>query len=80
MTTDEYRDDGPVVMVMGECHGCQQIFTFNPHRVPSLTVGGTRVPFCRDCIDRANIKRIANGLDPIVPLPGAYDPIDPSEL
>lgn len=67
-------DDGPVMCVLGACYGCQRLFTFNAARVPSLTIQGTREPFCRDCLARANITRRANGLDPIVPLPGAYDP------
>jgi hypothetical protein len=36
---------------------------------------------CLDCVVHAvNPIRIANGLDPIVPLPGAYDPIDERDL
>jgi hypothetical protein len=61
------------------CYSCKQLFTYNPYRVPSLTVEGTRQPFCQSCIDRANPKRIANGLEPIVPMPGAYEPYDESE-
>lgn len=67
-------DDGPVMYALGECFRCKQLFSFNPYRVPSITVNGTREPFCLDCVEQVNPIRIANGLDPIVPLPGAYDP------
>lgn len=50
------------------CGQCTQPFTFNPHLVPSLN----GVPFCKTCVERANPKRIANGLKPI-PISGAYD-------
>lgn len=60
--------------VLGECYRCGRLFTFNADRVPSLTVDGERVPFCRACVDAVNPIRISKGLDPIVPLPGAYEP------
>lgn len=60
--------------VIGACYGCGRTFTFNAEKVPSLTIEGTRQPFCQTCIDIANPIREANGLDPIVPLPGAYEP------
>jgi hypothetical protein len=71
-----YRDDGPVMFVLGPCIGCGQLFTFNADRVPSVTIKGHREPICAACVLRVNPRRIANGLDPIVPLPGAYDPED----
>ena len=71
------EDDGPVVFVLGECIGCRRLFSFSPSRVPSIPINGTREPVCRDCVERVNPRRLANGLDPIVPLPGAYDP-DPA--
>lgn len=67
-------DDGPCVWILGTCIGCKRPFTFSPSRVPSVRVNGEREPICRDCVERVNPRRIANGLDPIVPLPGAYDP------
>jgi hypothetical protein len=70
-------DDGPVMWVLGPCCGCQRLFTFSPTRVPSITLHGSREPICADCVARVNPRRIANGLPPIVPLPGAYDP-DPA--
>lgn len=62
------------------CVGCGRVFNYNPMRVPSLTVNGSREPICQSCVDRANPRRIVNGLDPIVPLPDAYEPCDESEL
>jgi len=62
------------MMVMGHCVACHEIFTFSAERVPSLVVNGEREPVCQACITRVNPIRIANGLPPIVPLPGAYEP------
>jgi hypothetical protein len=64
------------------------MFTFNPARVPSFRINaqgqpdpaGTREPICADCVDRFNRRRAAAGLDPIVPLPGAYEPFGPEDL
>jgi len=68
------------MLVMSACVGCKRVFSYHPHRVPSLTVNGTREPICQACVDRVNPKRIANGLEPIVPLPGAYEPCDEGEF
>jgi hypothetical protein len=62
------------------CVGCHRLFSYNPVHVPSLTVNGSRKPICQACVDRANPRRIANGLPPIVPLPDAYEACDESEL
>jgi hypothetical protein len=62
------------------CFGCRRIFSYNPHRVPSIPIEGDRKPICQDCVEQANPERIKRGLEPIVPLPGAYDPIDEYEL
>jgi hypothetical protein len=67
-------------LAMSPCIGCSRAFTFNPVRVPSLTYNGTRRPICEDCVARVNPMRIKNGLEPIVPLPGAYDAAHESEL
>lgn len=62
---------------IGTCYTCGVTFTFNPNLVPSLPANQTRTgqkePVCKTCIDRANPKRIENGLPPIVPVPGAYE-------
>ncbi len=62
------------VVVVGPCVACGRVFSFNPDRVPSVTVKGSREPVCRNCVERANPRRVENGLPPIVPLPGAYEP------
>jgi len=67
-------------LCMGPCIGCGAIFSFNPMRVPSIRVRGEREPICRACVERVNPVRIANGLEPIVPLPDAYEGCEESEL
>jgi hypothetical protein len=64
------------------CFGCRRIFFYNPLRVPSIVDPrtGSKEPICRDCVERVNPLRIKNGLEPIVPLPDAYEPCDESEL
>jgi hypothetical protein len=69
-----------VVQAVSACAGCGQLFPYNPIKVPSITVRGTREPICLDCVERANPLRVENGLDPIVPLEGAYGACDESEL
>lgn len=66
---------------IGICAGCQKRFSFNPELVPSIRLrngradpSGAREPVCGNCVERANVKRRANGLAEIVPLAGAYDP------
>jgi hypothetical protein len=62
------------------CAGCKRLITYNPVRVPSIRINGVREPICRDCVARANPRRIANGLEPIVPFPDAYEACDEREL
>lgn len=66
--------------VTSPCYGCGQIICYNPHRVPSIRIEGVREPICRGCVAKANPKRIANGLDPIVIHDDAYDAIPEREL
>ena len=61
------------VSVMGTCVVCRKVIMFNPNKVPSVRVEGKREPICRECIEEANPKRIANGLEPIVIHPDAYE-------
>ena len=68
------------VTAYSACFGCGQLFSYNPARVPSITVNGAREPICRACVDRANPARIANGLDPIMPQPDAYGACEEWEL
>lgn len=62
------------------CVGCHRIFSYNPMRVPSITIHGTREPICQHCVDFVNPIRKKRGLDPIVPFADAYEPCDESEL
>ena len=64
----------------GYCIGCKRLFSFHPNRVPSIRIDGSREPICPACVERANVKRRENGLEPIVPLPGAYEPADEAEI
>lgn len=64
----------------GYCIGCGRLFSFNPMRVPSVTINGSREPICEGCVNRANPERIANGLPPIVPFSDAYEACDEGEL
>ena len=68
------------VAVISACVGCGRIFSYNPHKVPSIFVEGVREPVCRTCVELANPKRIANGLEAVIPDPEAYEPIDEEEL
>lgn len=54
---------------LGDCCNCHNPFTFNPDLVPAAN----GEPICRACVEWANPKRIASGLQPIVVLPGAYN-------
>jgi len=67
-------------LAYGNCYSCKRLFGFNPVRVPSIRINGVREPICRHCIERANPKRVENGLQPIVPAPDAYEAVDESEL
>lgn len=68
-----------VYFAMSGCAGCNRVFSYNPHLVPSVIVNGTREPVCADCVAVANPLREKNGLEPIKVLPGAYDVVDESE-
>jgi len=71
-----------VVQAYSACVGCRLLFFYNPMLVPSWRDPrtGAREPICQACVDRVNPARIANGLAPIVPLPGAYDACDEDAL
>lgn len=66
------------MFVYGRCFTCGTLFGFNPDLVPSLpasvTGTGEKEPVCKTCVAIANPTRVANKLDPITILPGAYDP------
>jgi hypothetical protein len=65
---------------MGTCYGCKKIFSFNPLKVPSISVNGEKEPICAQCVETVNPLRIANGLAPIIPAPDAYEACDENEL
>ncbi len=68
------------VYVMGACFSCKKLMSFHPNHVPSMRIEGTREPFCRDCIERANPERIKNGLDAITIHPKAYEAAPENEV
>jgi len=69
------------VMAMGHCILCHQVFSFNPLRVPSLRVNGTRYPVCEGCVAaRINPARRKQGLEDLVVADDAYEAIPEEEL
>ncbi len=68
------------VQAISACVGCGKLFGYSPTKVPSIVVNGQREPICERCIEEANPIRVANGLPPIVILPGAYEADDEQEL
>jgi hypothetical protein len=68
------------VYITSACFGCGYLFSYHPNRVPSIGYQGARRPICRACVERANPERIKNGLEPIVPLSGAYEAADETEV
>ena len=67
-------------MAVGECISCKRIFSFNPMRVPSISINGVREPICQACVTRINPERKKNGVPEIVPHPEAYTACDENEL
>lgn len=57
----------------GPCVACRRIFAFNPERVPSVSINGSREPVCADCMAEINAERVRRGLLPHSILPGAYE-------
>ena len=68
------------VMAFGACCACNRVFGFNPHHVPSILVEGKREPVCKTCVEFANPKRKAAGLQEFDVHPDAYEPCDENEL
>lgn len=67
--------------VIGQCCGCHATITFNPVRVPSLRVNGSKEPLCPGCFARWNeIHRTSKGLEPIEAHPDAWEACHESEL
>jgi hypothetical protein len=71
------------VTVTSPCIGCGKLFSYHPHLVPSIRLNaqrqpdpnGTREPICQSCVEAANPRRIANGLEPITYDRRAYDAV-----
>lgn len=71
------------MLAYGTCFGCKQLFSCNPHRVPSIRVNssgqsdqnGNREPVCRGCIEAENELRMKNSVPQIVIATGAYEPV-----
>ena len=59
-----------VMFVLGPCYRCGQLFLFNADRVPSITVHGTREPFCLACITAVNPGQHRAGASRDHPAPG----------
>jgi len=68
------------VMCMGPCLVCKNLFSFNPHRVPSYRVKGEREPICESCMKRINEQRQERGQDPFPINPDAYEALPEEEL
>jgi hypothetical protein len=64
----------------GYCLLCRRVFSFNPVKVPSFRVNGTKEPVCAGCMDQVNVKRVELGV-PAFEIPAdAYEPCDEGEL
>jgi hypothetical protein len=67
-------------LCFGSCVVCRRAFAFNPMRVPSIRIAGSREPVCQECMDLLNQRLVANGHAPVAVLPGAYEACDEAEL
>jgi hypothetical protein len=67
-------------LAFSACIGCGRMFAYNPMKVPSVRINGEREPLCQVCTRRLNMVRAANGLEPIVPAPDAWEPVAEEEL
>lgn len=67
--------------IIGPCICCGQIFSYNPHYVPSTRIfTGEREPVCENCMRGINARRVAKDLEPFPIHPEAYEPIAAEEL
>jgi hypothetical protein len=67
--------------MVGNCISCKALITFNPVRVPSLTINGVKEPLCENCFNEWNrIHRTSKGLPPVPLQPDAYGSCGESEL
>lgn len=69
------------VWCIGNCVACGVPIQYNPNRVPSITVNGSRQALCKSCFARWNqIHRTSKGLEPVPLDPQAYEPAPESDL
>ena len=64
----------------GSCIGCKKLFGYNPHKVPSIPIGGVRQAICRSCAGIVQENQRRDGLPVTEIHPEAYEPIHESEL
>ena len=50
------------VIVMGFCFGCKRAISYNPHKVPSITVEGRREAICQQCAEIVQENQVEAGL------------------
>jgi len=83
------KEEKMYAMMHSTCHGCKQIFSANPTRVPSMRIndqgeqvssGGRQVVFCQNCMNLANNRRKDLGIDVLFVHPDAYEPVHESEF
>ncbi len=55
------------------CVCCQQMFSANPDKVPSVRVNGIREGVCKACMDRANTVRKEIGMAELTYAADAYE-------
>ena len=68
-------------MCAGSCINCHKVIMFNPVRVPSIVVNGSREPLCLDCYEEWNrIHRTSKGLEKVPLQSDAYGFCDENEL
>jgi hypothetical protein len=70
------------VLATSACFFCKQLFSYNPHRVPSTPPEWhpTREPVCAACMARINHMRTEAGVPPFPIYPDAYEPLPEAEL
>jgi hypothetical protein len=68
-------------MVVSACLSCKKLFSYNPHKVPSIrrTPDSPREPVCASCMTYFNIERAKRGLPPLAVHPEAYNAIEENE-
>jgi hypothetical protein len=59
-------------IALGYCFCCHSCMSFDPDKVPSIPFLNGKKPICAACVELGNAQRVKNGLEPIIPPPGAY--------